>query len=277
MASSGAVIADIRKLRRDVLKQAIASLAGFIGSVNYSDSLRVAAAARRNMETVKEVIAVNTGNAASEAQPSAGDGVARTTDNPMFDTEEMSKAVAHANQITNRFGVEIISISIISANPVDEQLKASLATGAVASAEALQVETAARDRAKAVKIEAEAAAVARKINADSEAMATHVKARAEGEAVTLRAEGAKAAEILRAEGCKKAAELLESSKVAVTLETLRASASAIKGSDKFFFGQEPGYMPNVFLRSSNDCIEDDGELGEYHMPPASNRTMHHID
>jgi len=34
--------ADITKLRKDVLKQAIASLASFIGSVNYSDSFHIA-------------------------------------------------------------------------------------------------------------------------------------------------------------------------------------------------------------------------------------------
>jgi regulator of protease activity HflC (stomatin/prohibitin superfamily) len=142
------------------------------------------------------------------------------------DSRGMSEAVAHANQITNRFDVEIISINTISANPVDYQLTASLASGTVASAEALQAETAACDRAKAMKIETEGY---------SEAMATLIKARAEGEAETLRAEGVKAADIIRAEGCKKAAELLESSKDAETFETLRASASAIKGSDTFFF------------------------------------------
>ena len=33
---AGDISADITKLRRDVLKQALASLAAFIGSVNYS-------------------------------------------------------------------------------------------------------------------------------------------------------------------------------------------------------------------------------------------------
>jgi len=40
-----AVSSDITKLRQDVLKQAIASLASFIGGVNYSDSFHMAAAA----------------------------------------------------------------------------------------------------------------------------------------------------------------------------------------------------------------------------------------
>jgi hypothetical protein len=54
-----------------------------------------------------EVIAVDAGNAASEAQPSAGDhGVASSTDSPMLD----SQGIPHSNQITNRFGVEIMRI-----------------------------------------------------------------------------------------------------------------------------------------------------------------------
>merc|ERR1719156_424386 len=49
MATSGKegdVSADITKLRKDVLKQALASLAGFIGSVNYSESFHMSAAAQ---------------------------------------------------------------------------------------------------------------------------------------------------------------------------------------------------------------------------------------
>merc|ERR1719414_767032 len=39
------VSSDITKLRQDVLKQAIASLASFMGGVNYSDSFHMAAQA----------------------------------------------------------------------------------------------------------------------------------------------------------------------------------------------------------------------------------------
>ena len=241
-AGQGEVSADITKLRRDVLKQAIASLAGFIGSVNYSDSFNVAAAAQRNVETA-QAIPIG-GCVADDPTPN----LRFTAENPMFDMEGMSEAVAHANNITNKFGVEIISINIISANPVDAKLTQSLSTGAVASAEALQAETQARGMAKAMKIKAEARSITLKINADSEALAIIVKAKAEAEAEMVRAEGAKAAEVLRAEGSKKAAELIESSKVATTLETMKTSAMAIKGSDKFFFCQEPSYMANIVMK-----------------------------
>ena len=238
------VSADIIKLRHDVLKQAIASLAGFIGSVNYSDSFHVAAAAQRNMETA-EVICIGDISSPESVQEKGN------TDNPMFDSEGMSEAVSHANQITSKFGVEIISINIISANPVDDNLTASLATGAVASAQALQAETQARGMAKAMKIQAEATAVTRKIDADSQALATLVQARAEKEA-----------EIVRAEGSKQAAALLESSTLAAKLEMIKQSVSAIKKSDKFFFGQDPGYMSNVIMRGPAQSTPDD-DSGDY--------------
>jgi len=274
-SNSSTVSADITKLRRDVLKQAIASLAGFIGSVNYSDSFHVAAAAQRNMETAAEVIVVGETSVKPIDDSQQGKG---NNDNPMFDAEGMSEAVSHANQLTSNFGVEILSINIISANPVDDNLTASLATGAVASAEALQAETQARGMAKAMKIQAEATAITRKIDADSLALATLVKARADGEAETLRAEGAKAAEILRAEGSRQAAGLIEGSKVAVTLETLKASAYSISKNDKFFFGQEPGYMPNIVMRGPENTRDDDS--GEYLVasyPAASGPTPRDLD
>merc|ERR1719247_1436202 len=45
VAGPDKVSSDITKLRQDVLKQAIASLASFIGGVNYSDSFHLAAKA----------------------------------------------------------------------------------------------------------------------------------------------------------------------------------------------------------------------------------------
>merc|ERR1719155_200704 len=63
MAASGKagdVNADISKLRRDVLKQAIASLAAFIGSVNYSESFHMSA---MNQQKVSVGVAVPEGSA----------------------------------------------------------------------------------------------------------------------------------------------------------------------------------------------------------------------
>merc|ERR1719326_1700176 len=69
------------------------------------------------------------------------------SDNPLYDAEKMGTAVVMANAVTRAYGIEIMSINIISALPNDQALTKSLASGAVASAEALQAETAARGQA----------------------------------------------------------------------------------------------------------------------------------
>lgn len=113
----------------------------------------------------------------------------------------------------------------------------SLASGAVASAEALQAETAARGQAKALYIEAEAKAATRKIEATSVAEAAIIEAKAAAEA-----------EVTRAEGAKSAADLIGSSEVATALAKIDRSAAAISKGDKLFFGQEPAYLSNVVLK-----------------------------
>merc|ERR1719502_349362 len=175
MASSGKagdISADITKLRRDVLKQALASLAAFIGSVNYSESFHMSAAAAGNVKPrAVEGTVVDADGRANAAEK-------KFVENPMYDIEKMGTSVEHANRVTRTYGVEIMSINIISATPLDAKLTTSLASGAVASAEALQAETAARGKANAVRIAAEAEAARLKIEAEGLGEAEVIKANA---------------------------------------------------------------------------------------------------
>ena len=117
---------------QDVLKQATASLAAFIGSVNYSDSFHVAAANQAHAD------AGATGSVARGTPAgAAAAGTGLESSNPVFDVARMKSAVEHANDVTRAYGVVILSINIISANPMDRSLMTALASGAVASAEAL--------------------------------------------------------------------------------------------------------------------------------------------
>merc|ERR1719230_1284125 len=225
--AGGAVSSDITKLRQDVLKQAIASLASFMGGVNYSDSFHMAAKAQ-----------VRSADAALP-EPEAEAHGSRSMDNPLFDTGRMSDSVTHANNTTMSYGVEILSINILSAVPVDNQLTQALACGAVASAQALQAETAARGNAKAMRIDAEASAEKARIEAEGIAEAEIIRARAQAEAARL-----------VADGNKKSADLLATSQVAVELAKMDKSASMIGPSDKFFFGQEPAYLANLVLKGA---------------------------
>merc|ERR1712054_540046 len=139
-------MSDISKLRNDVLKQATASLAAFIGEIRYSDSFHISAA----------------GSSSATAQPIQNETQCSQS---IFDVARMASAVEAANLITQTYGVTILSINIISAVPADKSLQQALAKGAVASADAERAETVAHGEAKAVRIRAEADAEAERIRA----------------------------------------------------------------------------------------------------------------
>merc|ERR1712022_53182 len=146
--STRAAQTDISKLRNDVLKQATASLAAFIGEIRYSDSFHVSAA----------------GPSTATARPVQTEVTCSMS--AIFDGARMASAVEAANHITQTYGITILSINIISAVPADRDLQQALARGAVASADAERAETVARGEAKAVRIRAEADAEAEKIRAE---------------------------------------------------------------------------------------------------------------
>jgi regulator of protease activity HflC (stomatin/prohibitin superfamily) len=245
MATSGRagdVSADITKLRGDVRKQAIASLAGFIGTVNFSATFHMSADnQRKNAASTQSAVPADAvaggmdGNEAKADIPEATLGV----DNPMFDSAKMYSAVEHANAVTRTYGVEVMSINIISATPVDTTLTRALASGAVASAEALMAETTARGNARAANIIAESEAECSTINASSKA-----------ESDVILANGAATAEIKRAEGAKSAADLLSQNQTAVELTKMDRSARMLKGGEKYFFGESPEMLSNIILKGA---------------------------
>lgn len=225
MATSGKagdVSADITKLRKDVLKQALASLAGFIGSVNYSESFHMSAAvqSKKRLRKQTEAAGIFAGDDEPGAEP-IGKGFA---DNPLYDTEKMMSAVEHANRVTRTYGVEVMSINIISAMPCDDALTKSLASGAVAAAMALQEETAARGTANAVRISAEAEAERARIESQGRADSEIIRSRALAESERIKAETDKTAEILRGEGTAEATRL----HATATSDGLRSVAKAIE-------------------------------------------------
>lgn len=182
---------DMTKLRNDVLKQATASLACFIGEIRYSDSFHISAQVTRGREDTAQ------GN----TQPPVPDDLSDYS--PIWDPKRMATAMDVANKVTRTYGVTILSINIISAIPADTNLQNALAKGAVASAEAEQLETIARGESKAAKI---------------------------------KAEGDAQAEIIRADGAKVAAEKLASSAIAVELARLDKVGQVLSNKSTFFFG-----------------------------------------
>jgi len=206
---------DISKLREDVTRQVTASLAAFIGSVSYSAHGHAAMAARVQGENTKRA-----------GQPAENDGRRQ-----LFDREQLNSSVGHANEICQKYGVRILSINLISASPSDRGLLDALSQGAVATVAAEQVETSARGQAQALLL----------------------TARAEADAAKIRAQGDAEAEALRADGSKRAADLLQSSSVAVELAKMKQAGVCLADgqANSFFFGlQGAADIPSGMLGTS---------------------------
>lgn len=220
----------IMKLRNDVLKQAEASLAYFIGTINFSDSMAAAAMNQRARDREINL-------PVAQAQPVAppfGSISGPSVDFNLYNNEKLGDAVSHANDITSTYGVEIISINIISAIPADSNLRESLAAGAVAAAEAQMMETTAQGKSRAIQIEAKAKA----------------------EQIMILAKAEKDAEIVRSEGAKTAADMLATNPVSVELAKIERTGAALAGNgnnSSFFFGADPQIMHA--LLSNNEVIQ----------------------
>merc|ERR1711988_48299 len=202
---------DIEKLRTDVLKQAQASLSCFIGTVRYGSAVDPSAAlasasSKANLDAV------------TVSQPGSSMGGMEN----LYDVTKLQNAVEHANSICNRYGVNIISINIISAVPLDKRLQEALAKGAVAAAEAEQAEVAASGNARALLIKSQ-----------SEAEAQLVAAKADAESARIRASGE-----------TDAARTLETSDIAVELARIAKCGEATSDKATFFFGASgPAELP----------------------------------
>lgn len=220
-ANQGTSEFDISKLRTDVMRQVTASLAAFVGTISYS--------AHGNAGLTQHVQGANESKDTKGAEPEPEEEKGGVK--ALFDRDQMSDSVQHANEICGKYGVKILSINLISAYPADRALLAALSQGAVATVAAEQTETAAR----------------------GEAAALLAKARAEAEAARIRAEGDAAAEELRAEGSLNAARKLEGSEVAVAISKMRVAGTALSESNanSFFFGLDGvGDLPAGVLGSA---------------------------
>jgi len=207
----------VQKLRADVLKQAEASLSALIGKVNFSGTFSAATAVQVGQ-------AVSGGKSAQSSTPQQIDN------SLLFDIDKLSDAVLHANEMTQRYGVDVLSINIISAKPESASLMESLAKGAVAAAEAQQLETTARGHARAATI----------------------RARGDGEATLITAQADADAEITRAKGSNTAAGILEEHEVAVRLATIGATGQALGNSkSNLILGAEPSSLSNLLLANPN--------------------------
>jgi regulator of protease activity HflC (stomatin/prohibitin superfamily) len=218
-------------LRRDVLKQAVASLAAAIGGIRYSDDVHISASDKITVDAAEIRPPLPKQTAGSDS----GCGVSQ-----IFSVQQMSAAVQHANEICTQYGVSIISINVISAVPMDKKLEETLSAGAVAAAGAQQAEIAARGNAKARLIEAQALAASQRIQAQAIADS----------------------EVMQAQGRKDAAALLESSAVAVDLARLEKTGSILASKTSFFFGASPSTIPALVSNATLPELISNSTLGD---------------
>jgi len=216
---AGSDLGSLTKLTNDVLKQAEASLAAFIGAVEYSSTFNVAAAVANPPSGTPIVEGVVPSPVAPPPAKLAS---------PLFDLVRLQTCVDHANAVTATYGVTITSINVVAAVPADKTLMVSLAQGAVAAAEAQKFETVAAGKAAAAKIEAKGAA----------------------EAEVLRARGDADAAAVRAEGNRAAAELLSSNEVAVRLAQIDHTGAALDKNKAFFFGADAKDLGSLLAASA---------------------------
>merc|ERR1711972_980947 len=105
-------VGESSNLRRDVLKQSIASLAAAIGSVRYADDGHISASHKVTLldpNTPEIMSAVQQPKELEEESPC---GVSH-----IFSVQQMSTAAKHANEICLQYGASIVSINVISAVP----------------------------------------------------------------------------------------------------------------------------------------------------------------
>lgn len=212
-------VKTIKKLQSDVLKQAEASLSALIGKVNFSDTFAAATLVQTgiapSLPTVVGTDATEQGHTRSGSSTASANRNADDNVGILFNVDKLNDCVTHANYMTNRYGVEILSVNIISAKPAHSELMQSLAKGAVAAAEAQQLEITAMGRAKAAKI------------------------MAQGEAD---------AEVTRAEGSRQAAQKLQEETVAVQLAYISSTGEAMaKAGSSLILGHSPSEMGSMLL------------------------------
>ena len=226
MSSDGTkTMQTIVKLCNDVLKQAEASLAFFVGTINFSDSM---AAAAVNQRTKTESILPHVTAEQVVADQSPSQLTTHVTEFNLYNNKKLDDAVSHANEITKTYGIEIISINIISAIPKSKELQPSLAKGAVAAAEAQMMETTAQGKSRAMQIEAKA-----------KAEQTMILAKAQADS-----------DIIRADGAKKAADVLSENPVSVELAKIEKTGLALGSNKSFFFGADPASVQGILSNSA---------------------------
>lgn len=234
---------SLSMIRDDVILQVASALATVVGAITYgahgTAAIQVAnvRGAGANLSGVRAAVGI---------APKPMDGAGRQA---LWDPHRLGSIVRYANSITLRYGVEVLSINLISAIPSDPRLVEIMSRGAVAAVDAEEKTKTARAQAQAAVVAAEAKAASAQATAD----AMLINARSVAEAKQIAAISDAESERLRAQGAKDAGRLMSQSDVAVALAKLKIAYGpfAENKSRSFFFGLHgPGDLPVSLLGNS---------------------------
>lgn len=234
----------LKLMREDVNLQVTSSLASLVGSISYGSKGTSGLQAAARTGDLQEGTTTDADQAL--ANPPDSQKETKLSRQALWDPEQLESAANDANQICHRYGVDILSINLISAQPADQNLREIMSRGAVATVSA-------EERTKAAKAEANAAVITAQTQAaeaQANANAMLIKARSHAEALEIGAKADADAERIRAEGSKDAGKLMEDSAVAVALQKLKIAYAPFqeKESNSYFFGvQGPGDLPTSIL------------------------------
>lgn len=189
----------------------------------------------------------------------------------LWSPKYLRKVLEDVNFYTSRYGVEVSTVVLKTADARDKRLQEMLQKGSLAAVRAEELAKQAHadaaaelTRATAEQKQARAIAETQRIEAESkektlttaargnlqraqtEAAALLAQATAEAERVTIKAESIAEAEKIKANGAKLAGEFLAQSQVATELEKLRMAYSTMTDNEDvktYFFGMSPSDLP----------------------------------
>jgi len=193
----------------------------------------------------------------------------------MYDPETTQEVVGKVNEIVSQWGVQVVSVNVVSAQPEDRELAREMSRGAVASVLATEQrkDVRAEEKANLIASEAEVFVAAEQAKVESieatidseiatiaaqgdkdrqevQARSLLVATQAQADAVKILAEADAEAEKTRADAAKTAGDNLGASGVAVALEKLKiAYAPLLKNKqNNFFFGLKGnGQIPTAIM------------------------------
>jgi hypothetical protein len=251
---SGVSQDSLKMIRDDVILQVTSSLAALVGAIQYgshgTSGVHASGATARASGDVD----------LDDYEP---DPEIKTGRKALWDSRRLENAVNDANAITERYGVHIMSINLISAAPDDPRLVDIMSRGAVAAVAAEESLKEAHATAQAAIVQASA----QKDTAQAAADAMLIQIRAEADAKEIAATADATSETMRARGSKEAGHLMGQSDVAVSLAKLKIAYEpfADNKASTFFFGLKgPGDLPTALLgnaMASQTGITDAGPPG----------------